>query len=341
MQVEELPVVLYHYDTSPVSQKTRNILALKGIAHKRVDVGWLMPRPALSELLGITYRRIPVLAIGNDVYFDSSLIASTLERRFPLTKGYATLFPKRNGSNKADIGLVKAMCMYYFDRVVFPSAAQCIPIEHLPDNFKADRRDFFPSAKPLDPEERLASRSAVKSALSSHLTMMEEQLADGREWLFDTEVPGLADVTGHFVYNWIKGPMFAHVHDVFDTTKFPKTLSWIERLTVYLNNCANAKGSLFQDIAGEDASKLICSAAAEDLSIVGFDEVEANRLGVNVGDTVAVTPQDTGLIPTTGKLLALNREEVVIETHGSAGHVRCHFPRLTFSLVQQRSTPKM
>jgi hypothetical protein len=37
--------------------------------------------------------------------------------------------------------------------------------------------------------------------------------------------------------------------------------------------------------------------------------------------------------PTVGKLVAMNCEEFVIETNGSTGSViRCHFPRLGFSI---------
>lgn len=37
---------------------------------------------------------------------------------------------------------------------------------------------------------------------------------------------------------------------------------------------------------------------------------------------------------TNGKLVGLNREEVVLETKGSAASsLRCHFPRLNFNLT--------
>lgn len=36
--------------------------------------------------------------------------------------------------------------------------------------------------------------------------------------------------------------------------------------------------------------------------------------------------------PTTGKLVGLNLEEFVLETGGSAGVVRCHFPRIGYSI---------
>jgi hypothetical protein len=47
-------------------------------------------------------------------------------------------------------------------------------------------------------------------------------LSDGREWLFDTELPSLADVSVHFVYAWIKP--FRGVESLFDAGTFPKSL---------------------------------------------------------------------------------------------------------------------
>jgi glutathione S-transferase len=41
-----------------------------------------MPRPNLA-LVPVAYRRIPVLAIGRDVYLDSRLILRKLETLFP------------------------------------------------------------------------------------------------------------------------------------------------------------------------------------------------------------------------------------------------------------------
>lgn len=50
-----------------------------------------MPRPVLREYFNLTYRKIPVLAIGPDVYCDTSLILEALEHVF--TGAYPTLYP--------------------------------------------------------------------------------------------------------------------------------------------------------------------------------------------------------------------------------------------------------
>lgn len=98
-----------------------------------------LPRPELGEKLGVSYRRIPILAIGNDVYCDSSLIANALERHFPPSEGYKSLFPPRIDGGKSDTGLVKLLCMYWTDRKLFPMAASSLPYAKFPPAFLKDR----------------------------------------------------------------------------------------------------------------------------------------------------------------------------------------------------------
>lgn len=102
-----------------------------------------------------------------------------------------------------------------------------------------------------------------------------------------------------------------------------------------------------EKLKGDAAAKTIASGAKE-ADTVGFDETQAAFLKVKKGGIVSVTPQDTGKSfrifkrnmpltlavgashPTTGKLLALGKEEVVLEVQGNAGTVRVHLPRLGF-----------
>jgi hypothetical protein len=104
-------------------------------------VSSILPRPELSELLGISYRRIPIVAIGGDVYCDTSLIISALERRFPGSEGYPTLFPARKGGGSVDSGMVKAFAMYYADRGLFPAASLTLSYDKFPEAFVKDRTD--------------------------------------------------------------------------------------------------------------------------------------------------------------------------------------------------------
>lgn len=67
-----------------------------------VNVTGAPPRPALLQM-GITYRRIPVMTIGNDVIFDTALMISELERLFKPEDGFPSIlctFPRSNSSHK-------------------------------------------------------------------------------------------------------------------------------------------------------------------------------------------------------------------------------------------------
>jgi len=298
-----------------------------------VEVSVLPPRPELLELLGIAYRRVPVLAIGNDVYCDSSLIVSVLERTFPPSEGYPTLFPKRKGSMTADTGLVKSLSMFYVDRLLYNLGAFSYPYEKLPDVFVKDRNEHFGPGGALDLLDMVPRRKEFAGTLSSHLDLIEEQVSDGREWLLDTELPGLADISVHFTLLWIRECKFDGFDGLFDPEVFPRTISWLERTTAYLQEFVDS--STFRHFTGMEAANIVASSKEEDLAIIGFNSVEAGRLGLQLGDLVSVEPEDTGRVPTIGKLVALNRQEVVIETHGSAADVvRCHFPRLAFRICR-------
>ncbi len=51
---------------------------------------------------------------------------------------------------------------------------------------------------------------------------MEEQLSDGRDWLFDTELPGLADISVHFILAWARA--FPTTEALFDKGKNPHVI---------------------------------------------------------------------------------------------------------------------
>ena len=75
-------IILHHYPPSPVSEKVRVGLGIKGLAWRSVEVPRLPPKPELTPLTG-GYRRAPVMQIGADVYCDSQCILRELDRRFP------------------------------------------------------------------------------------------------------------------------------------------------------------------------------------------------------------------------------------------------------------------
>jgi glutathione S-transferase len=53
------PIILYGYRESPFYQKLLLVLLFKQLPYSIVKTGRMPPRLALSDDLGITYRRIP------------------------------------------------------------------------------------------------------------------------------------------------------------------------------------------------------------------------------------------------------------------------------------------
>ncbi|PFH46162.1 hypothetical protein AMATHDRAFT_8132 [Amanita thiersii Skay4041] len=332
-QSQTVPVILYRYQASPYSTKIDNVLILKGIAYSQVDVAPALPRPEITDFLGVTYRRIPILAIGNDIYCDTRqdavcehLIVTALERHFPAAH-YGTIFPKAKVTGKIDSGLAQALS-HYGESAIFPPAVTLLPWDKMPASFVQDRSLL--SGAPINPASIIASRGVSLSTLSSHLQLLEEQLSDGREWLLNTEQPSLVDLSFHFIFTWLR--QFPAGRPLFETGEFPHVNNWLAHFSSVLESRRQEQRPP-PLISGQEAAQIIVSSHSEPLNNVGFDSLEASRLGVRENDIVSVAPVDTGRnYPTVGNLVALGKRELVVEVKGSHGVARCHFPRLGFSL---------
>jgi hypothetical protein len=100
--------------------------AAAGIDYKYVEQPSILPRPTL-ENIGITYRKIPVLAIGKDVYADSNLIIDVLQANFNSKLATST-------ADKA---------FENFGNDLFGLALRIIPVKTLDPAFAKDRETIF------------------------------------------------------------------------------------------------------------------------------------------------------------------------------------------------------
>jgi glutathione S-transferase len=89
MSTQTPPLILFSYDTSPYGQKIHLLLTLANLPYSELTQPAVLPRPDLKAL-SITYRRIPLLAIGRDVYADSSAILSAILNRLGAAKKIET-----------------------------------------------------------------------------------------------------------------------------------------------------------------------------------------------------------------------------------------------------------
>jgi len=330
-------IILYRYNGSPFANKIESVLSMRGIPHFQVDVPMTLPRPEVIELLGIGYRRIPLLAVGNDVYCDTGLIVPQLEKRVPPSAEYVSVFPPRKDGGKVDSGIIKAFALSYGDRTLFPMGGSILPYARLGKKFIEDRGAW--QGAPVPVEALAAKRPTTESALSSHMELLEEQLSDGREWLFDTDKAGYGDLSVHFFWSWVV--QFRGMKEVLSPNKFPKSNAWITRMSEYLAEKRKGNASSVTKISAEEAANFISQSGLLDDKLP-FDIDEASRLKVKLGDVVSIVPEDNAKnYPTIGKLIGLDRQEFILELSGKAvKSLRCHFPRLNFT-IRVTSSPKL
>lgn len=82
----------------------------------------MLPRPLLTKTFALAYRKIPVLAIGREIYCDTSLIIEALEHFFPAAEGWGTVYPKFDGLEEwVYKGLVRGFASFWTDVSFFPA----------------------------------------------------------------------------------------------------------------------------------------------------------------------------------------------------------------------------
>lgn len=72
------PVIAWDYQFAPNAQKSRNYLYATGTPFRICEQPFVLPRPILTDL-GITYRRVPVLSIGKDVFCDNTSFIDAMQ----------------------------------------------------------------------------------------------------------------------------------------------------------------------------------------------------------------------------------------------------------------------
>ncbi|KAF8309684.1 hypothetical protein DL93DRAFT_2170239 [Clavulina sp. PMI_390] len=337
-------VIVYGYDTSPMYMKVRYVLLMKRIPHSVVYVEDKPPRPQLLEF-GITYRRIPVASIGNDVYFDTRLIIDELERRFTPEQGFPSVYTA-NGP------VEKLLMTHYADNNIFPIAASFIPASRLSAEFKKDRQQFNPT---MDFEALNNDKPRFLSQLRTHMYIMQSIIAkSSTPWLLSTPEPTIVDIALFNLVNWAIRLRATSVL-ILPASKAPaeyrQVMEWVEamraRTAVEIEDASNPAGKppkMDKDTAAHYAlnasptgslmGKKLFVDPAEPLIQAGW---------VSEGDAVSVTPTDSGRVPQFGTLVGLTAETVSIRIQmaGSQQSVVGHFPRLGYKIQREKASAKL
>lgn len=305
-------LILHHYPESPFSEKIRLLLGYKGQAYKGVHIPIIMPKPDLMPLTG-GYRKTPVLQIGADIYCDTALIARLIDRLYP----DPTIYPD---AIEASGGAMAHWTDTFFFKVCVAVAFQPKALANSPlftddkaaEAFARDREELTRGSSEL----RMEFETAHPHFLA-HLKRLDNQLSDGRKFLFG-DAPTIADFSTYhccwFIYN------NEAIRDIFDPFKI--VLTWLNRMAAF-----DEAGEI--EISGKDALEIARQSEPEKEAKIAAMNID----GLAAGDMVEVMPIDYGFNPVRGELMIASLEElVVLRQDDQAGQVAVHFPRFGFQI---------
>lgn len=314
-----------------------------------------MPRPKLREAFNLTYRRIPVLAIGRDVYCDTSIICDALEHFFPENQGYGSLYPLA-ADQKDYSSMMRGFAAYWVAGPFYRATCAVMPADIWRTAFGQDRGGLVGHAIDPDKLEKKIPEGIWK--LDHHFSMLERLLKQGggeRSWLFSTSSPSLSDLSlyaqlwwcteisrGNLMENLTGGgtPDAKHpgIGAVFNESRYPNLYNWFEGIEKYLSELPLTET---KDPGWKETLERLRNTAdiAKDSWLLptpsdAQPEVDSNA-GLQLGSLVSLYPDELGRFdPTIGELLATSPEEFVIKPKElekpAELNVRVHFPRLAF-----------
>ncbi|CAD0109238.1 unnamed protein product [Aureobasidium uvarum] len=279
-----------------------------------------MPRPDLAAL-GISYRRIPLLAIGRHVYCDSRLILQILQERYPLFGA------PLSGPDKA----VQRLLQDWTNDQIFWHATHCLPFERSAaassPAFLNDRSEGL--GRPFRIEDMIKERPESYGYIRSMFQTLESFLEDGRDWIVGSANPSLADIDAVYIAQWIvTSPLMEGVTpERFISEKlFPFTYAWIYRFKQVVQD-AEPGAPVPGTLSGREALDKITSAPATALQ---GDISDTDPLNLKLGQTVDIYPTDwASKHVDRGELVMLAANQVCIR---NARGVLVHFPRWNFRI---------
>lgn len=303
-------IILHHYPPSPVSEKVRVGLGIKGLAWRSVEVPRLPPKPELTPLTG-GYRRAPVMQIGADVFCDSQCILRELDRRFP----EPTFFPGGGAgmpwivSRWADGEMLDLVV-----RVVLGHAP-----DKLPPAFAEDRGRLY-----LGPDWDLnrvhADLPHIVAQIRGELGWIDQRLAGGRAFVLG-HAPGLPDALCYYLVWFLRGRWEGGAALL---SEFPALEAWERRVQ-----------AIGHGISSEmSAAEALDVARASEPSTLEQGDPQAARdpQGLAPGMTVGVVPvTDSGDPVVTGTIRLVDRERIaILREDPRVGAVCVHFPRVGY-----------
>lgn len=174
----------------------------------------MLPRPDL-EALGITYRRIPLLAIGKDIYADSNLV---IDVALSLGKGKLATSPADQAYKE------------WADVVFNNDILGLIPMEVLTPEFLKDREGIFPL---LQRPDVATLRPSALGQFKSRMRQIENGFLAGSGPFVNGAQVSAADIHMIWPVKWVLETLGLGKEPGFGQADFPKTYKLIESLPSY------------------------------------------------------------------------------------------------------------
>ena len=297
-------LILHHYPQSPVSEKVRVVLGIKGLAWKSVLIPRLPPKPNLMPLTG-GYRLTPVMQIGADIYCDTKCIIREIERRFPSP----TLFP--GGAEGMVWGVGQWTDGPLFEDVVTVALVEMSP--NMPAEFLADRGPLY-----FGPDFSLAG---IKARYTECLANVRTQFGwmDDRLKIRDFMLgptPGLPDALAYYLVWFLRDRM----------AEGDRFLRQFENLVRWERRVKDIGHGTPEELSDSDA--LDIAQGAEPKTAEQADP--GDPLGLEVKDKVTIEAV-TGGAQISGTLHSLSANHLaILRQDDRVGLVCVHFPRLGY-----------
>jgi len=298
-------LILHHYDFSNFAEKARLMLGYKSLAWRSVEQPPILPKPKLAPLTG-SYRRIPVLQEGANLWCDTRLIARELERRVPSP----TLFPAETR------GAADAIAWWAEHQLMRPVAlfVSGVNAEHMPEGLHEDRARLH-GLPPPSIEAVRAAAERNRHLVRPQLEWLGQMLDDGRPYLLGS-IPCIADFAAYHVVWFFRG---RKIDCRAELNPYPKLLAWRDRMA------AIGHGRRTEMDADE------ALAIARDAMPAPPRKSQPQDGDPLPRQRARVRPSDNARDWTEGEVLFIDTDEIALRrSDPQVGEVAVHFPRLGY-----------
>lgn len=309
----EPKIILHNYPQSPVAEKVRVALGIKGLEWHSVEIPRLPPKPMLTALTG-GYRRTPVLQIGADIYCDSQCIIREIDNRSP----QPPLMPTE------DPGLLWCLSRWT-DGPLFDLAVKIVlgaAGDGLDPDFAKDRGQLYLGDNWADGLKQANSQLPhLVSQMRAPLSWLDSLFSDGRRFLTGNRAAAIDAQVYHVVWfvrgRWEGGASM--LSEFTQLERWEKSVHAIGHGTVH-------------DLSGEQAIDIARASTVATTRHVTDADPQGLKCGMSVSVCPDVQSREQSVV---GVVRYADAETVAIDRHvatdaeigGSDATVCVHFPR--------------